>query len=58
MVQKFIRSVDISIESRKFHRYKSPIFLKDIDIVNELVSNIICFHKKTVNTLLVTCMMS
>ena len=49
---------DIEIEKNKFYYYKSPSFLKDVDIEKVLVSNNIYFDgKKTINTLLVTCIM-
>ena len=48
----------IEIEKSKFYFYKIPIFLKDADIEKVLVSNKITFgEKKTINTLLVTCIM-
>ena len=42
---------------KKNYCHKSPSFLKDIDIEKVLVSNDISSGKKTVNTLLVTCIM-
>ena len=51
-----IRFGNIDIEKQKFDHYKS-YFLEDIDIDNVLVSNKISSGKKTVNTLLITCMM-
>ena len=45
---------DIKIEKNKFYLYKSPIFLKDIDIEKVLASNKIYFGTKTIYTLLVT----
>ena len=49
---------DIGIEKNKFYYYKSPSFLKDVDIEKVLVSSNIYFgEKKTINTLLVTCVM-
>ena len=49
---------DTEIEKNKFYRYKSPIFLKDVDIEKVLASNKITFDKKrTINTLLITCIM-
>ena len=47
---------DIEVE-KKNYCHKSPSFLKDIDIEKVLVSNDISSGKKTVNTLLVTCIM-
>ena len=37
---------DVEIEKNKHYRYKSPIFLKDVDIEKVLVSNKILFGKK------------
>ena len=51
---------DIEIEKHKFHCHKSPIFLKDVDIENVLISKKISSGEKNYkyfNTLLVTCMM-
>ena len=49
---------DIQIENNKFYRYKTPILLGDVDIEKVLVSNKISFgEKKTISTLLVTCIM-
>ena len=48
---------DIEIEKNKFYCHKSPILLKDIDIEKVLVSKKISSDEKTINTLLVTCIM-
>ena len=46
------------VENDTFYRYKRPIFLEDADIKNVLISDKISFcEKKTINTLLLTCMM-
>ena len=37
---------DTEIEKNKFYRYKSPIFLKDVNIEKLLVSNKISFGEK------------
>ena len=37
---------NIEIEKNKFYRYKTPIFLKDVDIEKVLVSNKISFGEK------------
>ena len=37
---------DIEIEKNKFHRHKTPIFLKDVDIKKVLLSNKISFGGK------------
>ena len=44
---------------RSFHRYKSPIFLEDVDIKNKLLSKKMSSGEKNYRyfTLLVTCMM-
>ena len=56
MEKEIIRFGNIDIEKQKFDHYKS-YFLEGIDIDNVLVSNKISSGKKTVNTLLITCMM-
>ena len=48
---------DIEIEKNKFYRYKTPIFLGDVDIEKVLVSTRFLLVKKTINTLLITCIM-
>ena len=48
---------DIEIEKIKFYRYKSPTFLNDVDIEKVFVSSKISSVKRTINTLLVTCIM-
>ena len=46
------------IKRNKFYRNKTPIFIKNVDIEKVLVSIKIFFgEKKTINTLLVTCIM-
>ena len=57
MGTEILTFVDIEIEKNKFYRNKTPIFLKDADIEKVLVSNKISFGEKTINTLLVTCIM-
>ena len=58
MGEEILMSGDIKIEKDKLYRYKSSIFVEDVDINKVLVSNNISFgEKKTINTLLVTCMM-
>ena len=47
MGKEMITFDDIKIEKHKFLRYKSPIFLEDVDINNVLVSNKISFGDKT-----------
>ena len=39
MDKEIITFGDYEIEEQKFHRYKSPIFLGDVDNGNILVSN-------------------
>ena len=49
---------DIETEKKLILPQKTSIFLKDVDIEKVLVSNKISFGKKrTINTLLVTCIM-
>ena len=45
------------IEKQKFHRYKDPMFFKDVDIDKILTSNKTSSVEKIINTLLVTWMM-
>ena len=47
---------DIEIEKNKFYFHKTPIFLKDVDIVKVLVSNKISSGEKNY-IFLVTCIM-
>ena len=46
MGQEILTSGDIKIEKYKFYPHKTPIFLKDLDIENVLVSNKISFAEK------------
>ena len=39
MGKKIIAFCDNKIEKQKFYRYKNPIFLKDVQIDNLLISN-------------------
>ena len=48
---------DIETEKNKFYHYKSPVPLRDVDIDKVLVSNKISCGRKSINTLLVTCIM-
>ena len=49
---------DIKIEKSKLYRNKIPVHLRNIDIDKVLVFNKISFgKKKTIRTLLVTCVM-
>ena len=57
MIEDVITFGDIEFEKHKFHRYKCPLLLEDVDIDNVLVSNKISFGEKTINTLLFTFMM-
>ena len=45
------------IDKNKFYRNETATFLKDVDIEKVLVSKKIYFDEKTINTLLVTCVM-
>ena len=47
----------IETEKNKFHHYKTSIFWGDADTEKVLVSKKIYFGEKTINTLLVTCIM-
>ena len=48
---------DVEIEKHKFHQYKSPIFLEDVNIDSVLVSYKISFGKKCYKYFLAFCMM-
>ena len=48
---------DIEIWKNKFSHHQSHIFKKGVDIGKVLVSNKISYNEKTINTLLVTCIM-
>ena len=48
---------DIDIEKKKFYCDKTPIFFKDVDTEKVLASNKISFVEKTINILLITCLM-
>ena len=47
MGEKSIKFVDIKIEKQKFHQYKRPISITNIDINKIIVSNKISFGKKS-----------
>ena len=48
----------IEIETNNFYCHKTPVTLRDVDIEKVLISNKISFvEKKTISTLLVTCIM-
>ena len=47
----------MKIEKNKFYHHNSPLHLRDVNNDKVLVSNKISFGKKTINTLLVTCIM-
>ena len=46
MGEEILMSGDIKIEKDKFYRYKSSIFVEDLDINKVLVSNNISFGEK------------
>ena len=57
MDEEVIKFGDTEIEKQKFYRYKSPIFLEDVNNDNILVPNKISSFGKNINTLLGSCMM-
>ena len=58
MSKELLTCGDIEIEKNKLYCHKTPILLGDVDIEKVLVSNKISFgEKKTISTLLVTCIM-
>ena len=52
MDKKFIKFDDTEIEKYKFHQYKRPISIDNIDFDEIVVSNEISFDKKDLNILL------
>ena len=48
---------DVDIEKNQFYHYKSPIFLKNVDIEKVLDLKRFLLVKKAISTLLVTCIM-
>ena len=46
---------NIQIGKNKFYHYKTPIFLRDVDIEKVLVSDQISFGEKNISTLSITC---
>ena len=45
-MKKMITFCDIEIQKQKFHQYKRPISIKNIDIKKIVVSNKVSFGKK------------
>ena len=54
MVKQILMFGDIEIQKNKFYD-KTPLFSQDVDIEKILVSNKISIGEKTINTLLVPC---
>ena len=57
MGKEILTFEDIEIEKNKIYYHKIPIFGGNEDTEKVLVSNKISFGEKTMNTLLVTCIM-
>ena len=57
MDEEVITFGDTEIEKQKFYRYKSPIFLEDVNTDNILVPNKISSFAKNINTSLGSFMM-
>ena len=55
--QEILTFSDIEIDKNKFYYYKSPVPLRDVIIEKVSVFNKSSFSEKTINTLLVTCIM-
>ena len=55
MGKQFLTLGDVEIENKKSYHHESPILLKDVKIERVLISNKISSGEKTINTLLVTC---
>ena len=47
MEKKIIKFGDIEIEKKKFHQYKSPLSINNIDINKIIVSNKVSFGKNS-----------
>ena len=54
MDKNIVKFEETEIEEFKFHQYKSPILINDIDINEIIVSNEFPFDNKILNILLVT----
>ena len=54
MDKNIVKFEETEIEEFKFHQYKSPILINDIDINEIIVSNEFPFDNKMLNILLVT----
>ena len=54
MDKNIVKFEETEIEEFKFHHYKSPILINDIDINEIIVSNEFPFDNKILNILLVT----
>ena len=54
MEKKIIKFNDTGIEKYKFHQYKSPILINELNINKVVVSNRFPFGKRDFNILLVT----
>ena len=52
MGKEILTFSDIEIEKNKLYHYKSPIFLKDVDVKKVFVSSKISLVKKAVSTFL------
>ena len=48
---------NIEIMKNKFYINTIPVLLRDVDMEKVIVSNKVSFGEKTINTLLVTCIM-
>ena len=46
MYEEILTFADIEIEKDKLYRYKSPIFLENVDVKNVVVSNKISLDEK------------
>ena len=57
MGKEILTFSNIEIKKNKFDRRKSPVPLNNVDVENVLVSNKIFWVKKTINILLVACIM-
>ena len=57
MGKEILTFSDIETEKNNFYRHKNPVPLRDVDTEKVLVSNKVSSIEKTINTLLVTCIM-
>ena len=58
MSKEILAFEDTEVKNNTFYRHKTHSCLKDVDVEKVLVSKKISFGEKTINILLVTCIIS